>query len=107
MSRHAVLCLVAVTVVLGCDRCAAPAESHKVAIDSIRYQPESLTLKVGESVVWTNQDPFPHTVTSAPGGFDSHAIEPGHSWTYTATKAGDVSYTCTFHPMMKGRLRVK
>ena len=108
MSRHALLTLVAaIGVLVGATSCAAPAESQTVAIDGIRYQPESLTVKVGDSVVWTNQDPFPHTVTSPSGGFDSHTIEPGRSWTYTATKVGEFPYTCTFHPMMKGMIQVK
>ena len=87
--------------------CATPAESRRVLIDSTSYQPESLTVRVGDSVVWVNQDPFPHTVTSASGGFDSHTIETGKSWTYPVTKAGDFPYACIFHPMMRGTLVVK
>jgi plastocyanin len=108
MSRHALLSFVAALVVIvSAARCAVPAVAHKVVIDSIRYQPESLTARVGDSVVWVNQDPFPHTVTSVSGAFDSQTIEPNKSWTYTAAKAGDFPYTCTFHPMMKGTLVVK
>jgi plastocyanin len=108
MSRPVLRSFAAAMIVAVCAaRCSAPAQSHTIAIDSIRYQPESLTVTVGDSVVWVNQDPFPHTVTSAAAGFDSHTIDAGKSWTYTATRRGDFPYTCTFHPMMKGRLLVK
>jgi plastocyanin len=59
------------------------------------------------SVTWVNKDPFPHTVTSAAGGFDSHEIAPGKSWKYTATKKGEFAYICIFHPTMKATLKVE
>jgi hypothetical protein len=52
------------------------------------------------------RDPFPHTAT-AKGVFDSGSIAPGGSWRYTAKIVGEHSYTCTFHPNMKGTLRVE
>jgi plastocyanin len=64
-------------------------------------------MKLGDSVEWINRDPFPHTATSARGGFDSRTIAPGQSWKYVATKRGDFAYICTFHPTMKGTLKVE
>ena len=81
--------------------------THTVTIDGTSYQPQSLTVNVGDEVVWVNKDPFPHTVTSKSGGFDSHEIEPDKSWKYTAAKKGDFDYICTLHRTMKGTLVVK
>ena len=88
---------------------AAPSApvTHTVTIDGTRFQPDDLAIKPGESVVWVNHDPFPHTVTASAGSFDSKEIEPGKSWTYTAPAKGDLAYTCTLHPTMKGTLRVQ
>jgi len=86
---------------------APKASTHTVAVDSTSFQPAALTVKVGDSVVWVNKDPFPHTVTSAAGGFDSHEIAPGKSWKYTATNKGEFPYVCIFHPTMKATLRVE
>lgn len=86
---------------------AAKAATHTVAIDGTTFQPVAVTVKVGDSVVWVNKDPFPHTVTSAAGGFDSHEIAPGKSWKYTATKKGEFAYVCIFHPTMKATLKVE
>jgi plastocyanin len=85
---------------------AAQPVSHIVVIDGVKYEPEALTVKRGDTVVWVNKDPFPHTVTAA-GVFDSHNIAVGASWKYVARKAGDYAYTCTFHPNMKGTLKVE
>jgi plastocyanin len=86
---------------------APKATTHTVAIDGTRFQPETLTVKVGDSVIWVNKDPFPHTVTSAAGGFDSREIGAGKSWKYTAAKKGEFPYVCSFHPTMKATLRVE
>ncbi|AGW95382.1 hypothetical protein N234_35555 [Ralstonia pickettii DTP0602] len=85
---------------------AGPA-SHTVTMDSIRFDPQELTVKAGDTVVWINKDPFPHTVTAQAGDFDSKTIATGKSWKYRATKAGVFPYVCTLHPTMKGTLRVE
>jgi len=85
---------------------AAPVV-HTVTIDSTQFQAVDITIKAGDSVVWVNRDPFPHTATADAGAFDSKEIGPGKSWTYTAQATGDIAYSCTFHPTMKGVIRVQ
>ncbi|MEP7316611.1 MAG: cupredoxin family copper-binding protein [Sphingomicrobium sp.] len=85
---------------------AAPTTSHTVVIEGVKFEPETLTVKRGETVTWINKDPFPHTAT-AHGIFDSHDIPPNRSWKYTAHKTGEYAYTCTLHPNMKGTLKVE
>lgn len=85
---------------------AGPA-SHSVIMDGTRFEPQELSVKVGDTVVWTNKDPFPHTATAQAGYFDSKAIAAGKSWKYRATKAGVFPYGCTLRPTMEGTLRVK
>ena len=80
--------------------------THTVVIRATAYLPLALTVKRGDTVVWVNQDPFPHTAT-AKGTFDSKSIAAGASWKYTARKAGYYTYICTFHPNMVGTLRVE
>jgi len=85
---------------------AARPVTHTVVMDGVKYTPEALTVKRGDTVVWVNKDPFPHTVT-AQGAFDSREIAAGKSWRWTARKAGDYAYTCTLHPNMNGTLKVE
>ena len=77
------------------------------------YNPSPLTVKVGTTVVWTNNDSTLHTVTSGlPSGgpvgklFDSSYLSPGKTFNYTFSKAGTFDYHCTLHPTMVGKVIV-
>jgi plastocyanin len=87
---------------------SAPPTSkvYTVAIDNMLFNPQKLTVRVGDRVVWVNKDPFPHTATAEAKVFDSHEIAPNASWVYVARHAGGYSYGCTFHSNMKGMLTV-
>jgi plastocyanin len=85
---------------------AEKAATHTVVIEGVKFEPETLTVARGDTVVWVNKDPFPHTVT-AKGAFDSHDIAAGKSWKYVARKAGEYAYVCTLHPNMQAKLVVK
>ncbi len=69
---------------------AEPARTHRVVIHGLKYEPETLVVRRGDTVVWVNEDPMPHTVTAA-GGFDSRTIEAGKSWRFVARRAGRLS----------------
>lgn len=84
-----------------------PATPHVVKIDSFAFKPAVITVKVGDTVEWQNDDPVPHTATSKSGGFDSGSIAAGAKWRYVAKKKGRFAYDCTFHPIMKGELVVE
>jgi plastocyanin len=86
---------------------AAAGTTHTIDIDGTAFVPPEMTVHVGDTVVWKNKDPFPHTATSKSAGFDSQDIDEGGSWSYKATKAGDFEYDCTLHDNMKGVLHVK
>ncbi len=64
-------------------------------------------IQVGETLVWTNMDPVPHTVTFgsrgvAEPGFDSGLVGPGQSFALKFDRPGTYSFTCTLHPAMNG-----
>jgi plastocyanin len=91
---------------LGAGAIAAKPATHTVIIEGLKFLPENLTVKRGDTVVWINKDPYPHTAT-AKGVFDSGGIGDGGSWGYTAREPGEHPYICTFHPNMKATLRVQ
>lgn len=84
---------------------AQPA-THTVVIEGLKFVPQALAVRRGDTVVWVNKDPYPHTAT-ARGVFDSGSIAERGSWKYTARKTGEHPYICTFHPNMTGTLRVE
>jgi plastocyanin len=81
--------------------------THTVTIDATTYLPKTVTVAVGDSIVWVNKDLLVHTVTAKGGSFDSRDIPAGGSWTYVAKVEGLSAYGCTYHPTMKGTLRVR
>ncbi|MGE8449662.1 MAG: cupredoxin domain-containing protein [Pseudomonadales bacterium] len=79
---------------------------HTVVIQGAKVEPEAIRVKRGDTIMWVNKDPYPHTVT-APGVFDSRSIVAGGSRRSIAHKAGEFPYACTLHPNMKGMLKVE
>jgi plastocyanin len=90
----------------GPEAFAAPA-IHTVVIADMKFVPETLRVRPGDTIVWVNKDFFPHTATAQDRRFDSHDIATNQSWKYVATKTGTVPYVCTLHPTMKATLIVK
>jgi plastocyanin len=78
-----------------------------VTMDGVAFNPERLIVKVGDTITWTNKDPYPHNVVSSTGAFQSEEIPPDGQWQFRATAAGRYPYTCTRHPGMDGILIVE
>jgi|Deesub1362A_J573_1020465.scaffolds.fasta_scaffold00374_17 plastocyanin len=81
-------------------------EEVNIAIRSFSFNPDSVTVKVGTTVIWINEDSVVHTVTSDDGVFDSGTFGKGQTYRYTFNEAGTYRYTCTIHPSMKGEIIV-
>lgn len=90
------------------SQAAGPA-TRTVTIDAFEFHPPSITVRQGDTVLWRNQDPVPHTATATTkdAGLDSRDIAPNGSFRYTAKKKGHFSYICSLHPVMKGELIVE
>jgi plastocyanin len=87
----------------------APATGNAVAIQNFSFTPQTLTVKAGTKVTWTNNDTTIHNVTSTSGPaidaattslFSSGSLNGGQSFSYTFTKAGTYYYECTIHASM-------
>jgi plastocyanin len=87
---------------------AADAADYTIAIKDYAFAQKSLTVNVGDTVKWTNEDTAPHTVTttSGPASFDSGNLSKGQSFSYTFTKAGTYDYYCAVHPDMTAEITV-
>jgi plastocyanin len=86
---------------------AVPATQHTVTIEGMQFNPPQLTVHRGERIVWVNKDLFPHTVTANDKAFDSGSIAANASWAFTPPRPGDYAYSCSFHPTMKGIIKVQ
>ncbi len=73
------------------------------------YSPATVTVVIGvnNTVVWTNKDGVPHTVTLVDKLFDSGNMNSGDTFAFTFTTPGTYHYSCSYHPWMKGTVIVK
>jgi len=84
-----------------------PPAKVAVTIDNFSFSPATVTVASGTTVVWTNQDDVPHTVTSNENVFGSSALDTGEKFEFTFKKAGTFSYYCKVHPKMTGKVVVQ
>src|SRR5687768_1685689 len=89
------------------DKDKAEATEHAVSMKNVKYAPATLDIKVGDTVIWTNDDDHDHTVISADGSFKSEKIGRGETFKHTFDKKGKFKYSCSYHPRMKGTITVK
>ncbi|MGN6607804.1 MAG: cupredoxin domain-containing protein [Jatrophihabitans sp.] len=138
-SRRRVVLVVAVLLgaLLGATACsssgggAAPATSSAppvsgpvVSLKGLMFNPAVLTVKVGTTVTWRNDEPITHTITAGqvtgvdrttglrsgqhPSGlFDRRLAGQGDTFSYRFTKAGTYSYYCDIHYGMNARVIVR
>jgi len=79
---------------------------YNVEIKQMQFQPASLTLQKGDTVVWINRDIVTHDVTEEPNKAWSSSVMPsGKSWSLVVTKSAD--YYCSIHVVMKGKVIVQ
>lgn len=77
------------------------------ALGANAYSPSPLTVAVGTTVTWVNNDTAPHNSTADNGNFATGTISPGASASVKLTTAGSFVYHCTIHPGMVGTVVVQ
>jgi plastocyanin len=84
-----------------------PQGATVVHMKDIQFQPKDATVKVGDTVCWTNDDTVQHDAVADNGDFRSALFGKGQTFSWKAAKAGTVAYVCTVHPNMTAQLVVK
>jgi len=99
------LCLL---VLLGADA-AKETGVKKIEIKDKKYSPAKLTIKAGDTVVWTNRDDSDHSIVADDGSFGTKDddLNPGESYKFTFKKKGKYKYHCKYHPREKGEITVE
>jgi plastocyanin len=87
----------------------AAAEDHVVSQKGKRFEPQSLRVKVGDRVLFNNDDENTHNVFSRSGAnaFNVGMQQPGSSSPVTFEEAGSVEVRCAIHPSMKLTVEVE
>ena len=100
--------LVALFAVVGAGWCAPAAAQHEISQKGKQFSPKVLTVKVGESVIFKNDDNVYHNVFSLSKAltFDLGAMPPGQSRKMEMAREGVIDVECAIHPEMSLQIRV-
>jgi plastocyanin len=95
----------------------AAAKAPVAAVDHVRisdfkFAPVAISVAVGTTITWTNEDDAPHTATSGDSPspddvFDTDIIKKGQSRTVKVTTKGTFQYYCALHPFMQATVTVR
>jgi len=83
------------------------AKTNTVDIKDFKYEPQTVEIKVGTKISFTNEDTAKHTATSKPqGAFDSGDLTKGQTKPVAFEKPGAFKYYCVYHAFMTGTVKV-
>ena len=83
-----------------------PAVKNEISIKGNAFSPDNLSIKVGDTVTWINNDSYAHTVKATKGEFDSGNMAGGAKFSFTFDKEGTIDYICGIHTFMTGKIIV-
>ena len=89
------------------------ADEHVVSNNNMQFlvndaKVETLTIKVGDQVVFRNDDLVHNVYSRTPGfEFDLGTMRRGTSAKHTFPKAGSVDIECAIHPHMKFKIQIQ
>lgn len=118
--RRATAVVAAAMVLLGAGACSksdskastsssgSSSSGNSVTIKGFKFQPDTIKVKAGTEITWTNQDSKDHTVSSDGGAqkFNSGHLAKGKTYKEKFSKAGTYQYKCDIHTYMTGTVQV-
>lgn len=96
--------------VYGASKAPTPVQNSSVSsnminIQNFAFSPETLTVKKGTTVIWTNKDNNLHQIKS--DTFNSSQLSKGQTFFFTFNDIGTFNYSCAIHPSMTGKIIVE
>jgi plastocyanin len=84
------------------------ASGARIEIKDFAFNPQTITVKAGETITWINRDEEPHTIVSVEKQFKkSSALDTDQEFTITVGAPGTYTYYCSVHPKMTGTIVVE
>lgn len=95
---------------LAAQAAAEPEPAPTMTIEIAQFQfadGRPITVPVGATVVWVNNDTAPHAVSANNGTFNSPLLSTGDTFSFTFDEPGVYDYICPLHPTMTHRIIVE
>ncbi len=94
------------------DLFSVEAEEVNIIMRNSLFEPRTVTVEQGATVIWINEDSLIHTVTSGTRGnetsyFDSGNMARGETFSHTFEEIGTFDYFCRPHVGMEGTIEVE
>jgi len=84
----------------------ALANDQLVQIGNFAFSPQNVTVAVGATVTFRNDDDMIHSVVADDGDFRSRALDAGDEFSFTFSKPGEFAFVCGIYPFMRGKVTV-
>jgi plastocyanin len=81
---------------------AQKAVTYEVAMRNIKFVPKKITVAVGDTIMWRNEDSEPHNAIAEDDSFRTDTIQHGETVSATIDEAGSHPYFCSIHAGMTG-----
>ena len=82
------------------------AADQLVKIGNFAFAPDNITVPVGTTVTFRNDDDMIHSIVAEDGSFHSKGLDTGDEFSFTFSKPGDFAFVCGLHPFMHGKVTV-
>ena len=80
--------------------------ASRVVMKAAAFEPQQVTVHVGEAVEWVNEDIVAHTATARDKSWEANVL-PGRNGRVTMKSTGSFKYFCRYHPNMTGEVVVE
>lgn len=97
------LALLAVSAFAGAASAHVAAKDVAVSVIDNAFEPKTITINAGDTIVWTNNGARNHTVTASDGSWDSGRLAPGQTFSRKFDNPGTIAYYCIPHGTPTGQ----
>ncbi len=80
--------------------------THQVQIRAFQYEPETIEVRPGDTITWTNHDIAPHTASALDESWDTGRIRRSQDGSVHVVAGMPTEYFCIYHPQMRGKIKL-
>jgi plastocyanin len=92
--------------VAGCTSAPQKPKVYTVEIKDMKFVPQNITVRKGDTLIWINRDMMAHDVTEETAKmWTSGPIAAGGSWKIAVSE--EAAYYCSIHVVMKGKIELE